>query len=643
MRGTGIRLGLAVCALGLAGATAVEGAVYTVVNTGNSGTGSLRAAILAANGVPGSTIAFAIPTTDSGYDPGTGVFTIRLTSVLPAITAAGTILDATTQAATIGDTNPGVLGTGGTVGVDGLPLPTVERPEILLRANGAITVGIDVEASNVVVRGLSIYGFGRSAGGNACDILVGGIAHGVLIERNVIGSTPVAWTDPGNTARSGKDHLRIVGGDAGVLRDNLVGFATGRGLVLSAGSDGWVIERNEFRLNGIGNAAFDGIEVGDGSGGAVVRENLIVNSNACGVDLLQSWGGNTLVNNTIQENGIGSAADTDKHGVRVGGTANVLDRNLIAGNNGAGVLVAAGSGADTITRNSVYSNGASTGQIGIDLLSSADDPNLGTAPFVTPNDPGDADAGGNGLLNFPVLVWAALGSGQLTLAGFARPGSSIEVFLAAADPSGFGEGQTYLFTAVEGSSEDEDATAGTYASPVNGLDQGTDTTSRFRFVVPAPPGVSTGSLLTATATLGSATSEFSGNVAVAPQPLLTLVKSVDPAGDQAPGTDLAYSVVFANTGGADAYAVSVLDAVPANSDYRVGSAIFAAGSTGLTAEIEYSGDGGATWDYVPVSEGGGAPPGYDRLATTIRWVFTGTLGSVPPANQGTVGFTVRIR
>ena len=636
---------MAVGLLGLAGATAVEGAVYTVVNTKNAGTGSLRTAIQNANAVPGSTIGFAIPTTDPNYDPATGVFTIRTTTpALPAITAAGTILDGTTQATAIGDTNPGFLGTGGTVGAGGIPLPVVERPEILLQQRGFNTVGIDVQAPNVVIRGLAIYGFGSTPDrDSSADIRVGATASGVLIERNVIGSSPTAWADPGVDDRSPADHVRAIGGDGGILRDNLIGFGEGRGLTLNLASDGWLVEGNEFRRNGIGTPGLDGIAVVNGSGGAVVRGNLVIESEGCGVDGLLSAGGNTIVANTIQGNGVGTGAGLETPGVRLDGAGNVVDRNVIAANVGAGVLVAASASGNTITRNSVYANGASSGQIGIDLLSSADDPSLGTAPFVTPNDPGDADIGGNGLLNFPVLVWATLDSGQLTLAGFARPGSSIEVFLAAPDPSGFGEGQTYLFTAVEGSSGDEDATTGSYASPVNGLDQGSDTTNRFRFVVSAPPGVAVGTVLTATATVGTATSEFSGNVAVAASPLLTLVKSVDPPGDQPPGTDLAYQVVFANTGGADAYAVSLQDGVPPNSDLRVGSEFFAPGSTGLTAVTEFSSDGGSSWTYVPASEAGGAPPGYDRLATDIRWVLSGTLVSVPPANQGTVGFAVRIR
>lgn len=76
---------------------------------------------------------------------------------------------------------------------------------------------------------------------------------------------------------------------------------------------------------------------------------------------------------------------------------------------------------------------------------------------------------------------------------------------------------------------------------------------------------------------------------------------------------------------------------------KVGSMLSSPGTTGLVATFEYSNDGGTTWTYVPVSGGGGAPAGYDRNVTNVRWVFTGSLSNVPPNNSGSVGFTVRIR
>jgi len=106
-------------------------------------------------------------------------------------------------------------------------------------------------------------------------------------------------------------------------------------------------------------------------------------------------------------------------------------------------------------------------------------------------------------------------NGNLTLSGWARPGATLEWFTGDGDPSGFGEGQAYLTTLVEGSPVDLDASVTGYAPPVNGLDQGSDLTQRFRFTLALPPGVNAGAPLTATATLtGVGTSEFSGRVTV---------------------------------------------------------------------------------------------------------------------------------
>src|SRR4051794_33890315 len=58
---------------------------YTVINTTDSGAGSLRQAILDANASVGTdSVIFNIPTSDSGYD-GTGSWTITPGSALPTI------------------------------------------------------------------------------------------------------------------------------------------------------------------------------------------------------------------------------------------------------------------------------------------------------------------------------------------------------------------------------------------------------------------------------------------------------------------------------------------------------------------------------------------------------------------------------
>lgn len=442
---------------------------------------------------------------------------------------------------------------------------------------------------------------------------------------------------------------------------NLIGFSQGKGFGVDGDSIGWLIENNEIRGNAIGNSNLDGIDLETaGTINNTVRGNLIYDNEGVGVDSYQSNGSNTVVNNTITGNGAGAGANVETAGVRMFGAGNTVDRNKIYANYGAGVMVTAGASANTITRNSIYANGtistktggAASNQIGIDLLSATDAVTTGTSPFVTINDSGDADTGGNGLLNFPVLESAQFVGGNLVLSGFARPGATLEFFVAAPDASGFGEGQTYLSTLTEGTAQDTDATTAAYTSPFGGKTVGADTTNRFQFTIPVPAGVVAGTILTATATLSAATSEFSNTVAVANQPpIINLVKSVSPNGAQTPGAELTYTIAFTNTGGQAAANFALTDPNPANTilklntntDFKVGSIVNALGTTSLTATVAYSNDNGATFAYTPVSAGGGASANFDRQVTHIRWAFVGSLSQTAPNNTGSVSFTVKIR
>jgi hypothetical protein len=80
-----------------------------------------------------------------------------------------------------------------------------------------------------------------------------------------------------------------------------------------------------------------------------------------------------------------------------------------------------------------------------------------------------------------------------------------------------------------------------------------------------------------------------------------------------------------------------------NTDFKVGSVTNSLGTTGLTTVIGYSNDGGVTYAYTPVSGAGGAPAGFDRNVTHIRWMFAGSFSPVAPNNAGSVSFGVKIR
>jgi len=125
-----------------------DGAMFVVTTTADSGPGSLRAAITAANesantgGVlgPPDHIDFAIPTSDAGCDAG-GVCTIQPTSELPVV-REGVFIDGLTQAGASCDAWPATL-------------------KVVL--NGELagdSYGIQLRSSRSTVQGLVINGFG---------------------------------------------------------------------------------------------------------------------------------------------------------------------------------------------------------------------------------------------------------------------------------------------------------------------------------------------------------------------------------------------------------------------------------------------------------------------------------------------------
>lgn len=126
------------------------------------------------------------------------------------------------------------------------------------------------------------------------------------------------------------------------------------------------------------------------------------------------------------------------------------------------------------------------------------------------------------------------------------------------------------------------------------------------------------------------------------KPVMTTSKAVNPSGTQPPGTDLTYTATITNTGSAVAVTTVIVDTLPAQVDFKVGSVVNNL-PVGISVAVEYSNDGGSTWTYVPASGACAAPAGYDRCVNRIRWRLLNDLSSVPPDNTGTLEFVARIR
>jgi uncharacterized repeat protein (TIGR01451 family) len=168
----------------------------------------------------------------------------------------------------------------------------------------------------------------------------------------------------------------------------------------------------------------------------------------------------------------------------------------------------------------------------------------------------------------------------------------------------------------------------------------TGTLSNTATIITPASGVSDPTDLSRT---GAGNNSATDSDTINPVPIVGLVKSVNPTGNQIPGADLTYTITFTNTGGAAAQSLVIKDPIPSNTDFKVGSVTSSLGTTGLTVAVAYSSNGGTTWTYTPVSGGGGAAAGYDRNVTNVRWTFTGNLSRTSPNNTGSVSFTAKIR
>ncbi|HTO70092.1 MAG TPA: hypothetical protein VMR31_09555 [Myxococcota bacterium] len=674
----------------------------TIVNVNDTGQGSLRQFLTNANTItgeaglaqsgllagfetsvfmipngvanPGQNAGYANQLSGAGANAGSAVIT--LASALPTITGTNTILDGRIQTANVrstpggGETNPFSVGTGGTVGVSGTSLPLFGRPEVVIAAGGTQIVAT---AAPAYVAGIAVDNGSISVAGNNSlvqDCLVGMRADGTV--GTVYGAAYGITIGAGSGISITHNYVKV--NDSGIRGD-----ATGASALIQYNE----VDSLTGAPGGGQTNTFDGILIINSASNITVRYNLSKNQRGGGLEFGFGAGAvtGTVTENTITSNGYDSGGVASSEPVDVAfyslaaGTAMTFSNNVVSASGGPGVVVETATGI-TITQNSIFGNGG----IGIDLDPRGVDPNLLAPPNgVTLNDAGDADAGPNNLQNYPVIQSALINGGNLTVTGWARPGSIIEFFLAAADPTGFGEGATYLFTATEGSGSDTDGTSSSYGpAAINGIAQGTDTTNRFSFTVATPGGVSAGVRLTSTARIAGSTSEFSGNVVVAAAPKYTVTEtslvisdpvncttpgnsaSCSPANSQKriPASIVEYQDVVSNSGGVnDPNSVVISNPVPANTSLRVvdiggagsGPVAFVDGTTtsaltytftslaSTTDDLDFSNDGGTTWTYTPVANGAGCDLAVTNLRVRPRGTFAADSGTPDPS------FTLRFR
>jgi len=534
--------------------------VYTVTNTNDSGTGSLRAAITNVNIYPGThTIAFNIPTSDPNYISAQGVWKITPTSTLPIITRNSLTIDGTTQTTNQGDTNP----LGPEILIDGnhqygsdfaFHLYNVYGVTIKSFIIGRFTVGIEISGTshdNIIVGNYVGCNF------NATDTL--GNTHGIEIlsgpYRNTIGGS----TTIERNIFSGNNHtgIRIVNSNSNIIKGNYVGLnRTGNAALRNY--DGISIEgTSKYNMIGgytsaernyvSGNVAYGipvfgtgcnfniivgnfigtditgtdsipntyGVLFDDGAsynrlgGIATGAGNLLSGNSGYGVFLYNpGTQRDTVIGNLIGTDVTGTLALPNSNGIVIDGPSfnHYVDSNVISGNRQMGIDIhVAGSDSNVVIRNKIGTDITGTlplgnifdgirigegphhnmigkagkgniiaynGGNGITVMTSAELYNIFTENSIfnnaelgidlfpagpTLNDAGDADAGPNDLMNFPVIqnVNMNLINGITSISGIidhtvngGPNGIKIELYKSDNSASGYGQGKEFIGSAI---------------------------------------------------------------------------------------------------------------------------------------------------------------------------------------------------
>jgi len=353
------------------------------------------------------------------------------------------------------------------------------------------TVSLNVSSGN---KGVGIYlsGVGTPSGLKA--------TYSNIVSQNIVGLDPSGKTAWKNASRgiviaAGASLNRIeantisgntlealvlngVGTAKNVVISNRIGLATTGSDVVPNGSHGIKLETstsdNTFQKNMVSGNGGDGVYV---QGGAVNNKFL----------------GNTIggIGSSALGNGRGMVFDGSGANL-VGGTA--ANANVIAGNRDQGVLITGTSTGVTVRLNQISGNG----RLGIDLAK-----NDGEGG-VTANDNLDSDTGPNDLVNFPTVTVTGSGASLkavVTLSAKANTDYTVDLYgVGVADPTGYGEGDTFL---------------GTYAVKTDSTGKATVTKT-----VGATGSYST-VCATATETATGSTSEFGPIPTGAPIPRLT--------------------------------------------------------------------------------------------------------------------------
>jgi CSLREA domain-containing protein len=443
---------------------------------------SLREAVDAANNNPGpDTISFA------GLDATGGAVTIHLLAPLPPLLDDETTIDGTTVQGYAGEPLINVVKASGVIedgiaiqssnniirglslaGFGGWPGQPDPKPEDTYGGAIVVTGSGNLIQGNILgwgawpnTAGVRLAGGGNSVVGN----VISGNLSGVYMQgpAQIIQGNKIGTDGSGNTAipntngiydtpNSGGGH--IIGG-LGPGEGNLISGNTWDGIHLQSSNNR--VEGNTIGTNAAGTTALpnhNGIRlraatnnlIGDASPGA----GNLISGNARGIYITSgSSQGSLILGNKIGSDASGTAAIPNHVGIGTMGGAGVTigglnpgDGNLVFGNNTGFRLENEDNENDyTVIGNTITQNGTGILRIG---------PNPGAHGFTFSRN----SIFDNSELGIQIYLWQyavpslappqLTGASKTSLSGTACPFCLVEIFVADPDPSGAGEGKTYL-------------------------------------------------------------------------------------------------------------------------------------------------------------------------------------------------------
>lgn len=587
--------GAVVCLLAVP--STVRAVTFTVTNTNDTGSGSLRQAILEANAslVRPHRIEFAVP--------GPGVHRITPLTDLPSLPAQTTV-DGFTQPGSSPNTladgsnanllielrGPGVGGhgltTGGTDTIRGL---------VINGWNGAGSAGIYAPYAGGLIQGCYI---GTDAAGTAAIPNSIGILNSQGINIGSSGVSTLTATGARNVISGNTDDgIRSTGaGPTCVIAGNYIGVNATGIAVLGNGGDG--VELNNANNTSLGDYSLVPIPglsygnvIGGNEGNGLHLTGALANCSAVLVYIGTDRSG------TIPLGNVG-------HGVLIenGASANALGIGatvVVIAFNGGGGIVVRGSGVGNTWRGvSIYGNTGPNIDVG-------DDGRVA-------NDACDADTGPNDLMNRPILT------GFTTPSGAPHAQGSLEIV-----PNTYHTVEYYLSASCSPNNPSLGRATGDYLAVV-----GTSACSKTfdhtltQLNANRQPGEDS---LTAVATESGLSTRGSSEVSDCFQlpPLsvpgvdlrLQKTASPDPATE---GLPLAYTLTVTNIGQTTATGVTLTDSVPPGSTFKSASAGCSHASGTVTCNLgSVSGNGGFTTSIVTVTP---TAPGVLQNTATVASV-----------------------